>query len=371
LHLTGGAERTMNHGAMLSRKTGDAALDAIQNLRSGRATNADPLALYHACKEIDGVRGDGTFPIVGHRVCRFYDCRTRQPFYEPLGSVGSILSACRIKARLLEQHVERRFGIGMAFEAFRTAYAAPNGRLPLPLTGDVSVGQHYVAVCGWDEGGEEICFVNSWGREWGDSGQGRVTREYLYKYLSEAWLIIDARCAPTRHTWTRVAAAKDSREWARAWTMESPRYRVRFRHKGRAHQLVIYEVLSLESECPVDIIEIRTGRGLPVAWAHLFHLRAPRNDVSVLKELYVWPDYRRRGYGKILENFACRLARKHRSTQMEIWLHAADAVLAHRGVARAFAASLNYTWLWRSVSRPPIAAHLSKWLDRPTPQADH
>src|SRR5688500_8592737 len=42
---------------------------------------------YHASKAIDGYSGDdGTFPIVAHRVYKFYFQCDRAPFYEPLST---------------------------------------------------------------------------------------------------------------------------------------------------------------------------------------------------------------------------------------------------------------------------------------------
>lgn len=42
------------------------------------------MAIYRACKEIDDYPGEGTFPIFGSRVLKFYVLVSRQFFYEPL-----------------------------------------------------------------------------------------------------------------------------------------------------------------------------------------------------------------------------------------------------------------------------------------------
>ena len=128
---------------------------------------------------------------------------------------------------------------------------------------------------------------------------GYVSLEYLSRYMIEAWLARSASVGLSPFTYHLIMQAGDDRQRVKAWLLPNPRWRARHRHAGFGHQLAVYETLSVVDECPVQVIEVRTGFGIRIAWAHLFHLGGGTRT-SVLKELYVWPPYRRRGYGTTL-----------------------------------------------------------------------
>jgi GNAT superfamily N-acetyltransferase len=246
--------------------------------------------------------------------------------------------------------------VGIGFKIFESAYTAPAGRLPLPAPGDPERGYHAVAVVGWDDEGESLSFINSWGPAWGDCGYGSASREYLDRYLHDAWLFRRARVGPTRFTWSRLDSAQSDRDYARAWMIGNPRYRMRFRHHGYGHVKVLYETLSLPDGRPVEIIEVRTGRGFIIGWAHLHHLGATQPRTSVLKELFVWPTIRRKGYGTMIEQIACERARAWRSERIQMLLYEEDDLRTVLSPARKFASALGYRWRWGRQSRPNVKA---------------
>jgi GNAT superfamily N-acetyltransferase len=333
-------------------------LAAFAELNQGRVTNETGRAIYAVIKEIDNYTGPGTFTIFGSRVHAYYNFRLRQFFYEPLSTYDAMLEACRLNARLADQYIPEwaLYGLTVSFEIFQSAYTAPLGRLPIPGSGDVSRGLHAVSVIGYDDYGEALTFQNSWGAAWGNNGLGTLTREYAERYMNDAWLGLNARVGPTAFNYSRLTQAGDSRDFARAWMLENPRWRKRFRHRGRGHQLVNYEALSIADACRVDVIELRLGIGVRVGWAVVFHLLKNNQPTSVIKELYVWPTSRRLGYGRILEETACDLARLRRSEQIEILFHEADALLPARAAGRRFGDHQGYSWMWRSHKRPSLVA---------------
>jgi hypothetical protein len=62
----------------------------VDSLQLRRLARFDPVAIYQACKEIDDYPGEGTFPIFGSRVLKFYGLVSRQFFYEPVGCQNSV-----------------------------------------------------------------------------------------------------------------------------------------------------------------------------------------------------------------------------------------------------------------------------------------
>ena len=178
----------------------------------------------------------------------------------------------------------------------------------------------------------------------------------------------NARFGMTRFTYRKFGSASSDQEWQRAWMLETPRWRNRVRYAGRNYTLVNYEALSVNDECPVDILELRNPVGVRVAWAEIFHLRASESEspVSTIKELFVWPSYRRRGYGTIIEAAARILAANHSSKVITIDLYEPDARRPSvRRAPRLFALSRNYTWRWRSQAHPPRVGYARSSLDKP------
>jgi GNAT superfamily N-acetyltransferase len=141
---------------------------------------------------------------------------------------------------------------------------------------------------------------------------------------------------------------------------ESPRWRRRLRFDGKGREFFLYETISLVNECPVEVVEIRTGQGMRMGWAQIHHLQG--ECTSILKEFFIWPTYRRRGCGGVLHEVVERRARTWHSATLEMWMHEADSVPtpAHRGAARGFATAMGYELRWRRSTRPNLAARATK-----------
>ena len=173
--------------------------------------------------------------------------------------------------------------------------------------------------------------------------------------MVEAWLGRDARVGPTRHKFAHFAKATDDKEFAKAWMLENPRERVRFRHGDRGHRLHLYETWSC-TDAPVKVIEVRDGRRTRLGWAYLHHTQGQEPYVSILKELFVWPAFRRQGYGTVLESTAAERARHRRASSIEMLFHEVDAMPRNRAAGRGFASKTCYTLRWRRSRRPNVSA---------------
>jgi GNAT superfamily N-acetyltransferase len=317
------------------------------------------LEIYALCKQIDGMPGvDGMAPLAGCRASNFLGQRQRQFFYEHMGDSE------RIRDQLIfNQSLRRAYApewslpqITVMIDIFNSAYTPPDGVLKLPHPGEKNAGGHAVSLTGgWRESGQILEFMNWWGGGWGNRGLGYVSLEYLNRYLIEAWLFRDVSVGASALTYHWFMQATNERERARAWLLRQPRWQVQRRHGGFGHQLVVYETLSLVDECPVQIIEVRTGFGIRVGWAHLFHLGG-KERTSVLKELFVWPSFRRRGYGSILESIAVENARGWGAERLHILFYEMDAQIPARAAGRLFGQYRGYQWRRRRGVRPQVTA---------------
>jgi len=320
-------------------------------------TRSGASAFYEACKAIDGYRGDGTFNLIAARAYAFYFQADRQPFYEPLTTRDELKAVSDVNYYLLEGGLDENDldHVTISFRFFESAHAAPGGRLLMPHAGDADRGLHAVAMIGWDDPTDSIVFQNSWGARWGDRGIGYMSREYFERYMNDAWLARRAHIGPIAAKWPRIESARNAREFARIWTLHNPRWRARFKHRGRGHQYAIYETISTAG-ARVEVIEIRTGYGFRVAWAHVHHLRSDRKDTSVVKELFVWPAFRRLGYGTLLEQAAVDRARMWNSRRLELLLHDVDDFLGTLSPGRKFGEKAGYKWRWGRYLRPNLKA---------------
>jgi GNAT superfamily N-acetyltransferase len=323
---------------------------------------ADPRKAHEWMKLIDGDPRPGTSLIMGRRVRTFCDLHTRQVFYEPLSGQDSIVRVLAQMWRIGEGAwvgSDKRDWVQIAFDIFESAYTAPHGRLDLPRAGEQPVGVHAVAVVGYENSGETLLFRNSWGAGWGDRGLGSVSRNYLQQHLRDAFLSRNARYAFTRFDLAAASAARTARETASVWLRENPRWTRWIMHQGRRRRLFLYETISVEDQVPVTVLELRTGEGFRLGWAMLFH---ERDGGSVLKELFVWPHFRRQGYGTVIEREAVAVACRWHSAKMQVYLHSADAIAGNRVAGRVFGLKAGYQWRWRRTALPNLDAIGEKTL---------
>jgi GNAT superfamily N-acetyltransferase len=163
-----------------------------------------------------------------------------------------------------------------------------------------------------------------------------------------------------RYGWTiekhrRTESKNDAKGFARE--LENPRWQSPFRYRKNRHQWVVYETLSTKGY-PLEVIDIRNGFGLRIAWVHIFH----EPVTSIVKELYVWPTFLRRGYGSLLESMAVTRAKIWRARNIQILFHNIDSFLHVRVAGRIFAQRRGYSWKWRESTRPCLSGVAEKTL---------
>ena len=63
--------------------------------------------------------------------------------------------------------------------SFEAPETARTGDVPMPRSGEDSIGGHAIALTGWDTPAGEFTFDNSWGPSWGRVGRGRIPYDYI------------------------------------------------------------------------------------------------------------------------------------------------------------------------------------------------
>lgn len=281
--------------------------------------------------------------------------RTRARFYEPLTSRDAVEGVLGMNQTLEWAGVPQWAGSFplLVFRCFQSARTAPNGALPLPGSGDAEIERHAVGLHDLD-GSNGIVFVNSWGRQWGDRGLGTMSWDYFERYWSEARVSRNCSIGWNRFNYDRLTAATgDARLLRDTWMMNNARWQKSFRLASGRITCSNWETISFNDGYPVDVIEARTGYGLRVGWVFVSHLPG---KVSELREIFVWPVFRRQGIGRLLEELAVALARQHGASTVRVWLHEADRHVNVRAAGRTFGLSRGYTWRWRSLEHPRLTA---------------
>lgn len=328
-------------------------------------------AYYDACKAIDGYSGDGTYLIINNRVSKFYELHLRQYYYEPIRNFDEFLEL-DYRNRLLDAGGAPEWAqgnVGIGFRAFRSIFHAVGGVLELPAVGEDEVGEHSVAVLGYDEARDSVVFQNSWGGTWGDQGLGYMPRKYFERYTTDAWLIQNARVGPHPEKAGRFSACKSAEEFARVWMVENTRWRHRFRSSGRRLQWVIYETVSAGG-LPVEVVELRSGYGLILGWFHISHWDGPEKSTSTVTEFFVWPAFRGQGFGLLLAEAAEAVASKWMARGIEVLIHEADNP-AHSAVSpvEGFAKRLGFELRYSEVDLPALAGIALKSLVHEAPES--
>lgn len=158
------------------------ALAYYEYKENGKMDSLSPRFIYGMAKKIDGLASEGTFPRVGGMIALDYGCPTDKtlPNRSDL-SHGEYIDFNLDDSVLEDAHLRKIKGFAFASENIDDLKNAiiNNGvvcvslkvgkwsRLPVK-SGDN--GRHYILVYGYN--GSRFYFANSWGKNWGDKGEG-------------------------------------------------------------------------------------------------------------------------------------------------------------------------------------------------------
>jgi GNAT superfamily N-acetyltransferase len=285
--------------------------------------------------------------------------------YESASSWDELVQVLTLK-RWAEEAGWARLAMGiqctLGLETYDGVLRSATGRLRNPESWERFRGRHIVVPVGWEPTTDEVLFLNSWGRNWGDHGFGYVGREFFEAHVDSVNL--------TRPAWLGfspameqavVAGAPSFRNFGALSREAFQEYWKTGNRKDRYHVLVNREtceirhreLITLARGDRYDVVEIRE-RGEFRGRMHVQHDDV--RDISTLTELWVPPGHRRRGFGTVLLRAGERYARKAGSTRVWLPLHDADAGEVGHPRAEVFAQSVGYKWRLRQRKRPNYEA---------------
>jgi GNAT superfamily N-acetyltransferase len=131
---------------------------------------------------------------------------------------------------------------------------------------------------------------------------------------------------------------------------------------GKKLNVVLYTTIHATGSF-VEIFDLRDAEGIRLGWSHLVHLSKEENDKkSIITELFVWPTFRRRGYGSILESYCTNYAQRMGSTFIEAPLYDMDDLKGAKSPARFFGNKHGYKIIEQKQVLPCTNATFNKNL---------
>jgi hypothetical protein len=237
-----------------------------------------------------------------------------------------------------------------------------------PAVGDPFRGRHVAVAIGWDARTKAIIIENSWGPAWGDNGVGYIEKGYFDNHVDSVTLF--------RPTWLGPSPAFDAKLREMAWRKGTPReftpesYVSAWATPNRImaknveldcerYLLQMRITYSVARSRTIEVVELRHDKRL-CGRLHVAH-DFPA-DGSVILELWVPPNQRRRQYGTYLESLASGRAKGRGAGQIYLELHEADAGPAGLKRSLNFGEKVGYQWDPTPGRRPRIFGIASKSL---------
>jgi GNAT superfamily N-acetyltransferase len=169
----------------------------------------------------------------------------------------------------------------------------PGGVIPMPNVGDQRLDTtHLVVLSAFSAVKREFQFRNTWGDSWGEHGYGSLPYDYFDEHVFESWV-----------TYHETQVSMESQKLTRAGGRQDRRWVVRDEWDRRVYG---FEVLDEPGEDRL-------------AWSFVLE----KDGALEIEELYVRPEYRRKGYGKVLAEKVRELAAA-KCLPLRLWVPFAD-----------------------------------------------
>lgn len=256
-------------------------------------------------------------------------------------NADAIAKASRVShyQRLRSEHecsyalaIDRPIGAALEITKDWNKENAKGGRIPLNPKYPVE-SVHFISLVAFDFEREEFIFPNSWGKEWGNKGLGYLPFGYLSQFMVEAW--------------TGLPFAFD-------YQPRRPGLDFRLRQADDSKLGVMYALEIIDGD-----------RDILAGWAHVIQ----RESIEV-EELFVRPEYRRKGLGSKLVREILDLQKKL-STSIRFWVpwgdhtdHNAPALLrwAKKAGLRLEPSGVRWAAYRAEVGSPVDALPALEWI---------
>jgi GNAT superfamily N-acetyltransferase len=298
--------------------------------------------LWQIGKQVDELGGEWTYPIFTFRVCNFNLVSVPIAFYEPIESFERLALEVMLIQKARGYGLDQTAGLaGIALTVFPSIFDTTDGVLRLPEEDELAIGEHYVNIVGMRDY-DTLVIQNSWSG-WTPDGLGYLNREYFERYATEGWIYRRWDYGPSEDTADTLLSTSEASEFRQRWQ--------RRRRFGSSSSVVPnkdvrlkwFACWSLQDERPAEILLVELKQRIRVGVAILIHYKATDGSpaVSSLSDFFVWPNYRRVGYGSLLERFAAERSAVAGSSELATHVWNADAVTGRKR-AEAFLRATGY-----------------------------
>lgn len=313
--------------------------------------------VWAAAKQIDGLGGESTYYLFTHRAVNFHSPTVWH--YEPLSSFNDAANSVMLadKARQSGVAGNETGGVAVAFHYWSSMLNASDGRLSNPSIADRYMGRHAVRLVAVEDD-DTLSFVTGWSGWAKGDGIGYITRNYFDSHVTECMLSRPWNRGPMAQTYESLYLDTDASSVRRDWRAWRPSGAERITGEPARSW---HETWSESAECPVEVLIICikdfAGSDIRVATAivHFDHLSSfepealagPATSLpyswarSCITDLFVWPPYRRQGFGTLMVGFAEDRASARGATGLEISIWDADCV-SGESVALSFVGALGF-----------------------------
>ena len=185
----------------------------------------------------------------------------------------------------------------ICFKIFKGIYKAPRGFVPMPHFWDARLAVIRLQLLDIVIRRQTLKFLNSWGKEWGDGGLGRLSYRYVDKYLIEAWA-----CMHQLEKNGKRGEVKKDGEYE--------------------YESIVYRSLIFGRQ-PLYVIDVYfDGKDKIAGWVH-FRFDDLGNTINI-EDIFVMPEFRRKGIGRKLLSEIEDLANKQFVPKIVCYVHSQD-----------------------------------------------
>lgn len=109
--------------------------------------------------------------------------------YHKVTAYRKVITVDEIRKAIAED-----FPVTVGIAVFNSFFYASGGDISMPKYSDTMLGGHAILLVGYDDTRKLFKFRNSWGKEWGNEGYGRIPYAYIAnRNLSDDfWVVVDS-----------------------------------------------------------------------------------------------------------------------------------------------------------------------------------
>ncbi len=303
----------------------------------------NPNNIWLLAREIDGLDAEGSYILAAIRSLKFIT--SFDYYYGFATSVEETIQACKIYG-LLTNDIGYAFTIQIDFQCFRSIYnTKKDGVVPMPTVNDISLGRHSVVIEGYEDETDMFYFPNSWGETWGNNGWGAIKRDYIERYGKEVIIISRAKYGFTQD---KLIANEDynssSKKFIDVWKEENKSTRTSIKWNSEKLFIVAYDWINTSGDF-IQIFDLYDSFNQKLGWTHIqipYQSSAVQDDTGFVIELFVWPDFRRAKYGKLLEKTCSDYLKQNGYKKIIMPLYEMDDLLGKKSPARLFLKKMGF-----------------------------